>query len=317
MNDKNEHVSVLALNPAVDISYIIPQLLEYQKVRADQTLYHPGGNGINVARALKELEIPAHCCGIIAGESGDLLLKLLAGIPEERFSWFRVDGETRINTTIVQHSPPGQYEIASVGPEVSSDTLKEVCDCLLESAGNGIAVLTGLLPPGVPESTYAELVERINTQGGRAVVDASGEILQQAIEAGPWLARLNRNILEGLMNQRMDSVQDIAEAARAIQQQGIAYVCVTLGDMGAVLLDAENSYHCNAPKIHKQSTVGCGDSMVTGLIASALKGESTEQMLRFGILCASATASQPGTGLFKREDLRFENFEIEATVLGY
>jgi 6-phosphofructokinase 2 len=169
----------------------------------------------------------------------------------------------------------------------------------------------------VPKSTYAELVERINTQGGRAVVDASGEILQQAIEAGPWLARLNRNILEGLMNQRMDSVQDIAAAARAIQQQGIAYVCVTLGDMGAVLLDAENSYHCNAPKIHKQSTVGCGDSMVTGLIASALKGESTEQMLRFGILCASATASQPGTGLFKREDLRFENFEIEATVLDY
>ena len=85
MNDKNEHVSVLALNPAVDISYIIPQLLEYQKVRAEQTLYHPGGNGINVARALKELEIPAHCCGIIAGESGDLLLKLLAGIPADRF----------------------------------------------------------------------------------------------------------------------------------------------------------------------------------------------------------------------------------------
>ena len=316
MNDKNEHVSVLALNPAVDISYIIPQLLEYQKVRAEQTLYHPGGNGINVARALKELEISAHCCGIIAGESGDLLLKLLAGIPEERFRWFRVDGETRINTTIMQHSPPGQYEIASVGPEISPDALQEVCDCLLDSTGNGIGVLTGLLPPGVPKSTYAELVERINTQGGRAVVDASGEILQQAIEARPWLARMNRNILEGLMNQRMDSVEDIAEAARAIQQQGIAYVCVTLGDVGAVLLDAENSYHCKAPKIHKQSTVGCGDSMVTGLIASALKGESTEQMLRFGILCASATASQPGTGLFKREDLRFENFEIEATVLG-
>ena len=315
MSNKNKHVSVLALNPAVDISYIIPQLLEYQKVRAEQTLYHPGGNGINIARALEELEIPAHCCGIKAGESGDLLLKLLAGIPEERFTWFSVDGETRINTTIMQHNPPGQYEIASEGPEISSDALQHVCNCLLDSAGNGITVLTGLLPPGVPKSTYAELVKRINAQGGRAVVDARGEVLQQAIEAGPWLARLNRNILESAMNQRMDSVEDIAAAARTIQQQGIAYVCVTLGDMGAVLLDKENSYHCKAPKIHKQSTVGCGDSMVTGLIASALKGESTQQMLRFGVLCASATASQPGTALFRSEDLRFENFEIEATVL--
>ena len=146
---------------------------------------------------------------------------------------------------------------------------------------------------------------RINAQGGRAVVDARGEILQQAIEGGPRLARLNRNILESSMNQRMDSVEDIAAAARTIQQQGIAYVCVTLGDMGAVLLDKENSYHCKAPKIHKQSTVGCGDSG-HGLIASALKGESTEQMLRFGVLCASATASQPGTALFRSEDLRFK-----------
>ena len=43
MNEKNNQVSVLTLNPAVDISYEIPQLLEYQKVRAKKTWYHPGG----------------------------------------------------------------------------------------------------------------------------------------------------------------------------------------------------------------------------------------------------------------------------------
>ena len=55
-------VAVLALNPAVDISYEIPQLIEYQKVCARNTWYHPGGNGINVARALNELGVPMHCC---------------------------------------------------------------------------------------------------------------------------------------------------------------------------------------------------------------------------------------------------------------
>ena len=57
MSEKHDPVSVLALNPAVDISYEIPQLLEYQKVRASKTLYHPGGNGINIARALTELSL--------------------------------------------------------------------------------------------------------------------------------------------------------------------------------------------------------------------------------------------------------------------
>ena len=70
-------IAVLALNPAVDISYEIQQLVADRKVRAESTRYYPGGNGINVARSLAELEIPFRCCSVVAGESGDLLLRLL------------------------------------------------------------------------------------------------------------------------------------------------------------------------------------------------------------------------------------------------
>ena len=249
MNNKHDRVSVLALNPAVDISYEIPQLLEYQKVRASQTWYHPGGNGINITRALTELAVPANCCSIIAGESGDLLLNLLGDTLDDRHTWFRVPGETRLNTAILQHSPPGQYEITSIGPEIPADVLTEVCDCMLDYAGEGIAVLSGLLPPGVPDSTYQELVERVNRQGGKAVVDTHGDVLQMAIEAKPWLVRLNRHIIEMSMKRRMETAQDIAEAARIIQQRGLEFVCVTLGDEGAVLVDADNSYHCSDVRV--------------------------------------------------------------------
>ena len=315
MNDKHDHVSVLALNPAVDISYVMPQLLEYQKVRAEKTMYHPGGNGINITRALTELAVPANCCSIIAGESGDLLLNLLGDTLGDRHRWFRVPGETRLNTTILTHNPPGQYEISSIGPEIPTDALQQICDCLLDRAGNGITVLSGQLPPGVPDNTYRDLIERINRQDGRAVLDTHSEVLRQGIDARPWLVRLNRHILEMLMQRRMDTVEDVAEAARLIQQRGSEYVCVSLGDHGAVLVDTENSYHCDAPKVHKQSTVGCGDSLVTGLIAAAIEGKTTAQMLRFGVICASATASHPGTELFSREELDSEAIDVEATQL--
>lgn len=315
MNDKHDSVSVLALNPAVDISYEIPQLLEYQKVRASKTWYHPGGNGINITRALTELAVPARCCSVIAGESGDLLLNLLGDTLDDRHTWFRVPGETRLNTAILQHSPTGQYEITSIGPKIPADVLTEVCDCMLDCAGEGIAVLSGLLPPGVPDSTYKELVERVNQQGGKAVVDTHGEVLQMAIEAKPWLVRLNRHILEMSMKRRMETAQDIAEAARTIQQRGVEFVCVTLGDEGAVLVDADSSYHCNAPKVHKQSTVGCGDSVISGLIASALNGETPQQMLRLGVSCGSATASHPGTELFSRDELEAVIATVEVTQL--
>ncbi len=315
MNSEHDHISVLTLNPAVDISYEIPQLLEYQKVRASQTWYHPGGNGINISRALLELAVPATCCSVIAGESGDLLLKLLGDAIGERLKWFRVPGETRLNTTILQQSPPGQFEITSIGPEIPPEVLDEVCDCFLKSAGKGITVLSGHLPPGVPINIYQQLVERVNQQGGRAVVDSHSEALQLAIEARPWLVRLNHYILEMLMKRRMDTLQATAEAARTIQQQGVEYVCVTLGDEGAILVDASNSYHCEAPKVHKQSTVGCGDSLVAGLIAAAHQGETAEQMLRLGVICGSATASHPGTELFSREELETLSNGVEVTQL--
>jgi 6-phosphofructokinase 2 len=315
MKENHEQVSVLALNPSVDISYEIPQLLANQKVRANQTWYHPGGNGINIARALTELEVPTSCCSIIAGESGDLLLKLLGDSLGDRHKPIRVDGETRLNTTIMQQNPPGQYEITSVGPVVPAEALASACDCIVNMTGKGIAVLSGLLPPGAPDSTYRELIERINQQGGRVVLDAHGEALLQALEAKPWLLRLNNYVLEMTVKRRMDTREQVAEVARTIQQRGVEYVCVTLGHKGAVLVDSDNSYHCAAPKIHRQSTVGGGDSLVSGLIATALKNQTPQQMLCFGVICGSATASHPGTELFKRDELKTEADEPEVTVL--
>lgn len=313
--NQQQTVAILALNPAVDISYEIPQLLEYQKVLATQTAYYPGGNGINIARALIELDVPVHCCSTIGGESGALLLRLLGDTLGDNHTWFQLQGETRLNTNIMQQNPPGQFEITSLGPEVPTDVLADIIDCILQTAGKGIVVLSGLIPPGVPESTYRDLTEQIMAQGGKVVLDASGTVLEQALEARPYLVRLNRYVLEMTSKRRLDDVSLVAEAARAMQQGGLEYLCVSLGGEGAVLVDADNSYHCTAPKVHKLSTVGSGDSLVAGLITGLLNGASTEAMLRMGVMCGSATASHPGTELFTRGELDAEQMNLQLSRL--
>jgi 6-phosphofructokinase 2 len=306
---------VLALNPAVDISYEVPQLLEYQKVCATNTWYHPGGNGINVARALTLLAVPVHCCSAIGGESGEMLLRLLGDTLGDKHTWFRLQGETRLNTTLLQQKPPGQYEVTSMGPEVTPDVLAKISDCFLQMAGDGIAVLTGQIPPCVPEYTYRELAEKIAAQGGKVVVDAHGPELEHALAARPYLVRLNHYVLEMNIKRRLASPREVAEAARRLQRRGIDYLCVSLGRDGAILTDADNSWHCAAPRVHKQSTVGCGDALVAGLIAELRKGASPQQMLRFGVICGSATASKPGTGLFMRDEVEVEPTGLEVSSL--
>ena len=312
---KVRSAAVLALNPAVDICYEIPQLMADQKVRSKTTLFYPGGNGINVARALTELGLDSSCCTVIGGESGKLLMRLLGDTLSGSLRHIEVEGETRLNTTLLQKHPPGQYEVDSVGPELTPEELWDLKDCFLDSCGSGIGILTGSTPPGVPDDIYRELVERIQAQGDRAVVDAYGPVLAKALEANPYLLRLNRYVLETTTKRRLDEVEAVAEAARDIQRGGVGMVCISLGKQGAVLVDSDNSYHCTAPRVRVHSTVGCGDAMVAGMVTAAIRGGSPREMLELGVICGSATASTPGTALFNREAVEESVYEMEVNSL--
>ncbi len=50
---------MVSLNPAVDMTYEIPQLLQDQKVHVETTRFDPGGKGINIGCALKGLNTSA------------------------------------------------------------------------------------------------------------------------------------------------------------------------------------------------------------------------------------------------------------------
>jgi 6-phosphofructokinase 2 len=311
------NIVVLALNPALDVGYELPQLIADRKVAADKTYYHPGGNGINVSRGLAELGMELQCGSVLGGVSGDVVLHLLGDSLGKNHQVFKVDDETRLNVTLLQQNPPGQYEVDSRGPEIPAQLLDEITAWVLERSSTGYTVLSGSLPPGVPDNYYRCLAERIGELGGRAVVEAHGPVLTEALEARPWLLRLNQYVLEMSINRSMESIEDIAAAARELQQRGIAIVCISLGGRGAVLVDADGSYHCSAPRVRVHSTVGCGDSLVAGLVAAACRGAAAEDMLRLGVTCGSATASHPGTELFTRAEIEASNYELEVTPLDF
>lgn len=308
-------IAVLAINPAVDISYEVPQLVADRKVRAESTRYYPGGNGINVARALAELATPFCCCSMVGGESGDLLMRLLGDTLGESHSVFRVDGETRVNATLHQKNPPTQYEIDSCGPEIPPGVLEDIERCFLSACGDGFGVLTGSSPPGVPDTHRRRLAEQIRSQGGKAVVDAHGPVLEEALQAQPYLLRLNRYVLEMATMRRLESLDAVAEAARELQQRGVGNVCISLGADGAILAGAANSYHCDAPRMHVQSTVGCGDALLAGLVSAASQGEDAPSMLQLGVACGSATAGHPGTELFSLDEIAPLQARLQLTIL--
>lgn len=120
-------VAVLSLNPAVDITYEIPQLIADQKVHALQSRYDPGGNGINVGRGLKRLGVQACTFCVIAGEIGRFLRHQLDA-QLDQVSYLTVGGETRINGTILESITGAQFEVSGVGPKVSTTQWEQLLD---------------------------------------------------------------------------------------------------------------------------------------------------------------------------------------------
>lgn len=294
-------IAILTLNPAVDMTYEIEQLLPDHKVHATSTRFDPGGNGINVARALKRLGIVAHSFCVLGGEIGTLLERLLQR-HIDTLTIERVKGETRINGTAIEHSPPAQYEIAGHGPAIPDESLCRLQDSFLASIRQGYGVLTGSVQLN-DDRFYAKQVEQIHANGGRAVVDAQGSLLRHAVHARPFLIKPNRYELEQLTGEPVQGVKSAARQARKLQQDGVGNVCVSLGPDGAIFVDSGDIYHAIPPLVPVDSTVGAGDSMVAALVAGFSAGYSVEETLRLAVACSAGTVIKPGTELFDETDI--------------
>ncbi|MDA8333380.1 MAG: 1-phosphofructokinase family hexose kinase [Peptococcaceae bacterium] len=291
------NVATLTLNPSLDVSYTVPTLVAQQKVHATKLRFDPGGNGVNVARGLKELGIEAQAYMILAGEIGSFLERLLAS-RLDHLHVVKSSGETRINMTLLTENPWSQYEVDGMGSKISTVVLEEATKQFIDGCKEGLGILTGSVPPGVHRGIYADIGRRLVENSGRVVVDAQPSLLQAALPAKPYLIKPNKYELEILCGTSLPTLEAVVDEAVVLFQEGITNVCVSMDKDGAVLVNDSGVFYARVPPVRVVSTVGSGDSMVAGLVTGLIKGFSAEEVLRLGVACGSATATMPGTQIF-------------------
>lgn len=315
-NRPNRPITTLCLNPALDVTYYVHTLIPDEKSRADSARHDPGGNGINIGRALARLDIESHTICVIAGAVGQIFKTLLKD-ELNHVVFEEVAGETRINTTILETSSRNQYQITGSGSDIPAADIERIANDFIEVTGNGYGIITGSCQPNVPVNLYADLVRRLNQQGARAIVDTHDEKLRLAIAEKPFLIKPNKHELEQMLGKPLDSVESVAKCARQIQQSGVEYVCVSLSYQGALLISPDNSYYATTLDVPVNTTVGAGDSMVAGMVACFDLYDDAELALKWGIACGAGTVMHPGTELFDgqeiadfRDQVRVEKLDI-------
>ncbi len=281
-------IYTVTFNPSLDYIVSVDDFTLGRVNRTTKELVYPGGKGVNVSLVLKNLGMENTALGFIAGFTGT---EIERGLKEWGCltDFIKIpEGMSRINMKLRSRE---ESEINGQGPKISGEALEELYQKLDAMEPEDVLVLAGSIPNTMPDSSYEQILARVQGKNIRSVVDATGDLLVNVLKYHPFLIKPNNHELEEIFHVPMDSKETIVTYAKKMQEMGAENVLISMAGDGAILVDAEGGvWQSEAPKGKVVNSVGAGDSMVAGFITGYLKSRSYEEAFHMGICTGSASA---------------------------
>jgi 6-phosphofructokinase 2 len=286
----------------LDKSVTVHELISEKKLKCSQPIYEPGGGGINVARAIKKLGGDPTAIFLAGGFVGDKISQLL-GDDDIAVQRINIIGDSRENLIVADLATSRQYLFDMPGPTIQSNEWRACLNTITLSQGVQYIVVSGSIPPGLPDDIFKRLAFIAAKRKAKLIVDTSGRALQQAVKAGVYMIKPNMKELASLVGA--DSLVPstaIAAAKKVIAKSKCEAIVVSMGANGAFLVTDHAVVEIPQPSVIVKSTVGAGDSLVAGIVYGLSQNYSLPDAARFGVACGSAATMNPGTELCKRTD---------------
>ena len=296
-------IATLTVNPALDKSTEVENVVAERKLRCDSPQWQPGGGGINVARVVQRLGSAPLAIYPAGGPQGEMFRDLLEkeGLAQKVVP---IDGLTRESFAVREKASNQQYRFSVPGPTLAEAEWQRCLTTMrdLEPAPDYV-VLSGGLPPGVPDDFYSRAVEWARERGSRIILDTHDEPLRQGVKAGVYLLKPNLRELRQLTGQDLEGEAEQHQALQRLVEEGVAsYIVLSLGAAGAVFAGAGGIERIPAPTVTIRSKVGAGDSMVAGIVWALDQDFSPLEAARFGVAAGAAAVMTTGTELCHPEE---------------
>jgi 1-phosphofructokinase len=308
-------IITVTLNPCVDFTFFTNGLHVADTNRISRVEKDAGGKGINVSRIVAELGGETLATGFLGGPTG-LFVRHVLDTQGAPYDFVEMPDETRINFSIEPgDGPPTTFN--DRGPAISEQLWSEFCDRLqthlkLELHGipgssfgapianfDGWLEIGGSIPPGLPESAYADLVRLGRQAGAKVCLDADGEPMKLGLAERPHLIKPNAKEASRAVGVPVETPEDALRAADMLRSQADT-VIVSLGASGAVLCSPKGRYLAKSPKVEAISTIGSGDSLIAGYLWAIEAGKPVAEALAWGCAAGAATACTNGAEIGRR-----------------
>ena len=296
------------MSPAIDATVKLPSAPKgegeiFKDVAEEENV---GGKAVNVARWLALNGVMVACGGLLGEDNSKPFEKELAKYGIEDL-FVRVPGATRRNEMITW--PGGSVKLnraafpglgsgitGTAGTDATAGATRTLIDNVLSRLScssqmprdSSVVILSGSLPPAVPKDFYATAVSHFKSMGWIVVVDASGEAMKYALEAGPDLVKPNAEECEALVGYVPRTAEDFARATALLREKA-AHVIISDGGAGA-WFDGEFAV---APNVDVVDTTAAGDTLLAEY-CWRMFGSPCVDAAEWAVAAGSAACTMPG-----------------------
>jgi len=285
---------IIALNPCIDAEWLVGDVLWEEKNNVHSERRWAGGKGINVARWLKHLGGKPQLLLPLGGKTGVELVRCLRR-EKLRAKIFGLREPTRVNV-IVTTKDGRQMRFNPLGPRVTAmERGKIFLDTRAFLKKARLLILSGSLPRGLADNTYARLIRLAHGYGVKSLLDCDGPAFAAAIKARPFLVKPNEHELAQWWRQPVGSEAEVLRAARALSEQTHGWVLVSRGAKRGLLVNQAEGFLFTAmpPSVKPRNTVGAGDAMLAAVVRQIQLGSSPSKWLKIGLEIGSAATQRP------------------------
>ena len=289
----------VAANPSIDKLFEVERVVAGGIHRPLGFVQTAGGKGLNAARAAHRLGGDVRVVAILRGHAGRWLEETLRaeGIAGA-FVW--THGENRSSLSVADRRTGGLtefYEHGPVTPQAAWTELTEAASRLFRPGG--WLTISGSIPQGLSHDGYRDLVAEARAAGMSVALDAEGEPLRLALEAGPEIVKVNTAEAAGLLGRPAEGAEDALAACAQLRElaggDGRAGV-VTRGAEGVSAVAPDGVRYEGVLYERGRYPVGSGDAFLAGLVVALERDDPWPDALRLALGAAAANAELPGAG---------------------
>lgn len=289
-------ILTVTLNASLDKTYIVSDFKTGEVTRVKEVFCTAGGKGLNVARVIKALGEDVLATGFLGGYQGKLVEEKL-NKEQICHQFVSIKGETRSCLNIIDINTYENTELLEPGPLIAKEEIKNFINLYKELIKkSSIITLSGSVPKGLDNSIYKKLVEIAKNSNKKVILDTSGQLLIEGMQACPTMIKPNRFEAESILKEKLEDVENVADAAKRLLSKGPEIVAISLGAEGAVVATCGNVFLVRPPNITVKNTVGCGDAMVAGFAVGLKNNLSIKKSTKLAVSISAASALEKETG---------------------